>query len=126
MSKRLEQEIRWLLEEKYHGQLTPLAKKDIERLSRFAGSHVARQKGEHVDYVIGFVDFAGCKIDLSFKPFIPRPETEFWVKEAIEEIKRVIGCSAQDLIDSSDIDIEFIFFGYEEIDVSRRNNAVMV
>ncbi len=83
-------EMQWLLEEKYHGKLTREAKKDIARLSRFAGSRIARQRGEHIDYVIGFVDFLGCKIDLSQKPFIPRPETEFWVKGAVEYIKSKI------------------------------------
>lgn len=73
----VDREIRLLVKEKYQNQLTPQAHHDIERL----------KKGEHIDYVIGFVSFLGCKIDLSFKPFIPRPETEEWVKKAIEEIK---------------------------------------
>jgi len=74
----LQQEIRWLLDEKYGGDKTLQAEKDIARL----------EKGEHLDYVIGWVDFLGCKIDLSQRPFIPRPETEYWVDKVVQELRR--------------------------------------
>lgn len=76
----LTRNVNWLLREKYGGEITKEAGKDIARL----------KQGEPVDYVIGWVDFLGCRVDLSMRSFIPRPETEYWVGKAIEDINKFV------------------------------------
>jgi release factor glutamine methyltransferase len=43
--------------------------------------------GEAFEYILEEVSFCGAKINLALRPMIPRYETEFWVRHAIEEIK---------------------------------------
>lgn len=39
------------------------------------------------EYKKGFIGFLGCKINLSKRTFIPRVETKYWVKKAIQELR---------------------------------------
>jgi HemK-like putative methylase len=82
-------EIRWLLQEKYHGVETPEFHADVARL----------QAGEPLAYVIGWVDFLDCRIDLSAHPLIPRPETEFWVDREIAGMKKAHGTTPLRILD---------------------------
>lgn len=64
-----EQEKEWLLDEKYNGKVTDEYEKEC----------VLIDQGMPVAYLIGNIPFLGCYIDLSYKPLIPRAETEYWV-----------------------------------------------
>ncbi len=59
-----------------------------EGVSKSISEDIARLKsGEPLAYVIGWVMFADCRIDLSHRPLIPRPETEWLMMKLIAEIK---------------------------------------
>lgn len=73
---KFEDKVARLRKEKYKGRETPELLEDIKKMT----------EGESLEYLLGEVPFAGAKIDLSLRPMIPRPETEFWVKQAIEDI----------------------------------------
>jgi len=72
--------IHWILKDKYHNQRSvddPEVMADIQRL----------KSGEPIAYIIGWVDFLNCKIDLSLKTLIPRTETEYWVLQLIQQLQ---------------------------------------
>jgi release factor glutamine methyltransferase len=73
---KFEDKVARLRKEKYNGKETPELLEDIKKMT----------DGEAFEYLLGEVIFAGAKVDLSLRPMIPRPETEFWVKQAIEDI----------------------------------------
>lgn len=75
MYKNLENEKKWLLDEKYNGEKCFAFFTDLEKL----------KNGEPLAYLIGNQPFLNCKINLEFKPLIPRPETEFWVNDFIKK-----------------------------------------
>lgn len=82
---QLNREARWILEEKYQRIQTPEFFADLKRL----------EAGEPVDYIIGFVEFAGCRIGLLRHPLIPRPETEYWTQEVIKELRSVFSANEE-------------------------------
>lgn len=73
----MDKEISWLLRDKYEGIESEAFFLDVERL----------KTGIPLAYIIGWVPFLGTKIWLDSSPLIPRPETEFWVQKAIDNIK---------------------------------------
>jgi len=89
-------EARWLFEEKYHFSRQQAIEK-IEHLRLHPEQTLATLPKDirhdldqlildvPVAYLIGWVKFLGCHIDLSLRPLIPRPETEEWVGRFLKE-----------------------------------------
>lgn len=77
----------WLLRDKYNGIETEEFKSDLKKL----------EDGEPLAYLIGWTPFLNTRIYLDSKPLIPRPETEYWVSKAIEEIRKVESPTILDL-----------------------------
>ena len=71
------QEITWLLQEKYNGIKTAAFEDDCARLAA----------GEPLGYLIGHIPFLSCTIHLDSHPLIPRVETEFWTEQVIKSIQ---------------------------------------
>lgn len=74
---KFEEKVAQLRLKKYKGRETPEFLEDVTKMTN----------GEAFEYLMGEVLFCDTKIDLTLRPMIPRPETEFWVKQALEEIK---------------------------------------
>lgn len=73
---RFEDKVVKLRIQKHGGKETPAFLADVKALT----------DGEAFEYLLGEVKFCDAKVDLSLRPMIPRPETEHWVRQAIEEI----------------------------------------
>jgi release factor glutamine methyltransferase len=70
---RFEKKVEILRIKKYKGKESKEFLDDVIKMAR----------GEPLEYILGELDFCNVKIDLSLRPMIPRPETEFWVAMAI-------------------------------------------
>lgn len=66
----------WLLQDKHDGLRTTEYENDLARL----------RAGEPIAYVIGWQPFLGLKISLDSRPLIPRPETEWWTEQLLNNL----------------------------------------
>ncbi len=73
---KFEDKVEQLRIKKHQGRETPEFLADVAKMTH----------GEAFEYLLGEVVFCGAKVDLSLRPMIPRPETEFWVKQAIDDL----------------------------------------
>lgn len=73
---RFEDKVEKLRIQKHGGKETQAFLADVKALT----------DGEAFEYLLGEVKFCEAKVDLSLRPMIPRPETEHWVRQAIDKI----------------------------------------
>ncbi len=73
----------WLIKDKYHGKKPQAGK----RLMKFKNDIKRLLEDEPLDYIIGWKPFLNCRIDLSYNPHAPVPETEFWVEKFLEAVR---------------------------------------
>lgn len=78
-----------LLRDKYEGDTGADMARDLERLS----------EGEPLAYVIGWMPFLGLQIDLTSRPLIPRPETEWWTEQLLAHLKERFADASFTLLD---------------------------
>lgn len=78
---RMQKELSWIIEEKYGGVNPPNIEHVISRLKR----------GEPVDHIIGRTLFLDTEIGVGPDVLIPRVETEYWVENAIQAIRKAEG-----------------------------------
>ena len=77
-----------VLKEKYGGVLNGAFRNDCARID----AH------EPWQYVLGYAEFLGCRIDLpDHRAMVPRDETAFWVERVVEEWKSAGPLTALDL-----------------------------
>lgn len=70
-------DIRALIRDKYDGDVSAVTPDDITRV----------RTGEPLAYVVGWQPFLGLRLNLSSRPLIPRPETEWWANMLIEHLR---------------------------------------
>jgi release factor glutamine methyltransferase len=118
----MEKEAKWLLDEKYSGVETPEYFDDLQKL----------KNGTPLAFLIGDVPFYNCHIDLSYKPLIPRVETEYWVHEFVQNIDLTestevldifsgSGCIGIGVLKNSDAKVEFAELKPENIEQIKKN-----
>ncbi len=74
-------DLEYILKDKYKNKIND------KNIKSFVNDLVLISKNYPRDYIIGYVDFLNCKIDLSKKPLIPRVETEYWLNNSFPIIK---------------------------------------